>query len=318
MRKSQTISFSELAESMEQVHADRALDFSYSKAKNKALGSLEKKTLHSKFFGINELKADFTGNFRIAFNEDQMLHNMNICIALDGNVSLDLKESNLLTSLSPLKHHCVYSHETDYDLIINKSVHVIHITIDREYYAGLLGETERTSAVMKEKLMNKDQVWSGTGDVNLAMKRTVEDMLCNSLQGNLKTLFTEAKILELVALQLNFFDQGPLQENQRSRDDDTFYGIRKYLDEHFMDDLSLRMLSRMFGVNEYKLKRGFKELFNSTVFDYIHELKMTHAHMLLRDKYYVSEVASTVGYKNANHFSTAFKRKFGVSPTALK
>ncbi|MCD8538528.1 MAG: helix-turn-helix transcriptional regulator [Leadbetterella sp.] len=32
----------------------------------------------------------------------------------------------------------------------------------------------------------------------------------------------------------------------------------------------------------------------------------------------VSEVAEKVGYKNPQHFSTAFKRKYGVLPSSLK
>jgi AraC family transcriptional activator of pyochelin receptor len=44
-----------------------------------------------------------------------------------------------------------------------------------------------------------------------------------------------------------------------------------------------------------------------------------HARMLLlEEKMLVSEVAGTIGYKNANHFSTAFKRKFGITPKALR
>jgi transcriptional regulator GlxA family with amidase domain len=43
---------------------------------------------------------------------------------------------------------------------------------------------------------------------------------------------------------------------------------------------------------------------------------MTHArHVLADQKMYVHAVAGIVGYKNANHFSTAFRRTFGISPT---
>jgi AraC-like DNA-binding protein len=46
---------------------------------------------------------------------------------------------------------------------------------------------------------------------------------------------------------------------------------------------------------------------------------MEHGRSLLLDKgMNVSEVAPIVGYRNANHFSTAFKRKFGVNPSRLK
>jgi AraC family transcriptional activator of pyochelin receptor len=318
MKNCQTISFSDFLAHMDEVPSNEGNDFTHLRAKHKAWGSLENKTLKNKFFGIHQIRADFNDVFRISFDEEQMLNNMNICLAMEGKIGLDLKESDFNTTLSSRKHHSIYSHETRYDLIIDKSVHVVHITVDREYYAGLLQENERTEATMKKKLLSKDQVWNGTGNINLALNRAVHDILFNPLEGNLKSLFVEGKILEVVALQLN--ELKPVEKPKTCfRDEEIFFEIRKYLDDHFKEEMSLRSLSRMFGVNEFKLKKGFKTLFQSTVFDYIHELKMMHARTLLLDeKMLVNEVAGTIGYKNANHFSTAFKRKFGISPTSLK
>jgi AraC family transcriptional activator of pyochelin receptor len=318
MKNCQTISFSDFLAHMHEVPSHEGNDFTHLRAKHKAWGSLENRTLKNKFFGIHQIRADFNDTFRVSFDEQQMLSNMNICLAMNGKIGLALKESDFNTSLSSRMHHAIYSNETKYDLIIDKSVHVVHITVDREYYAGLLQDNERTEATMKNKLLSKDQVWNGTGNINLALSRAVHDILYNPLEGNLKSLFVEGKILEVVALQLN--ELKPTEKPKTVfRDEEIFFEIRKYLDEHFKDEMSLRSLSRMFGVNEFKLKKGFKTLFQSTVFDYIHELKMVHARTLLLDeKMLVNEVAAKIGYKNSNHFSTAFKRKFGTSPTALR
>lgn len=303
---------------MEEVPTSDGGDFIHRRALHKSWGSLENRVLKNKFYGIHQLRADFNDTFRVSFDEEQMLSNINICLAMNGRIGLDLKESDFNTTLSAQNHHSIYSPETRYDLVIDKSVHVVHITVDREYYAGLLHDNERSEAIMKNKLLNKDQVWSGTGNINVALSRAIHDILYNPLEGNLKSLFVEGKILEVVALQLN--DLKPAEKPATSfRDEEVFFEIRKYLDEHFKEEMSLRSLSRMFGVNEFKLKKGFRTLFQTTVFDYIHELKMAHARSLLLDeKMLVNEVAGVIGYKNANHFSTAFKRKFGINPTALR
>ena len=82
---------------------------------------------------------------------------------------------------------------------------------------------------------------------------------------------------------------------------------------------SLQSLSRAFCLNEFKLKKGFKELFGDTVFGYIHSLRMQHARSLILDeKMNINKVAGKVGYKNANHFSTAFKKQFGIAPSLIK
>jgi AraC family transcriptional regulator, transcriptional activator of the genes for pyochelin and ferripyochelin receptors len=316
MNSCQTLTFQDLA--LQEVTPAMPSDFLHMKGQHKAWGVLESNTLKNKFFGIHEFKADFNGRFRVKFDDARMLTCMNICIATDGSISLDLRDSKFSASLPALKHHFVYSRETEYDLIIDKSVRVVHITVDKEYYAGLLQESEPWLAGMKASLHDNKQVSSGQGHVNLAMNRALQDLMCNPLQGALRELFTEAKVLELVALQLAGFS-AVCRESSAQKDKDVFHDLRCYLDTHFNDDLSLRLLSRAFGLNEFKLKKGFKSFFNTTIFDYIHEQKMLHARKLLLDHHMlVNEVAGKVGYKNPNHFSTAFKRRFGIVPTALK
>lgn len=65
--------------------------------------------------------------------------------------------------------------------------------------------------------------------------------------------------------------------------------------------------------------RLFRETFGESIFDYIADLRMTHARDLLFDgKYQINEVARIVGYKNPHHFSTAFRRTFGIRPSEMK
>ena len=100
---------------------------------------------------------------------------------------------------------------------------------------------------------------------------------------------------------------------------DAFYSLRDYLNESFDQDHSLRSLSKQFGLNEFKLKKGFKDLFGFTVFGYIQLLKMRHAKTLIEDNgLNISQVANRVGYKNPNHFSVAFKKQFGLNPSSIR
>jgi AraC-like DNA-binding protein len=177
-------------------------------------------------------------------------------------------------------------------------------------------------AQLKERLLNKEQVVEGDAELKLEMAQVIQYICNNPLRGTLGKLMIEAKILELVALQLTQFSSSVMHTTTlstptlRAADRDTFYALRDYLDIHFASDLSLRSLSRTFGLNEFKLKKGFKALFQTTVFDHIHTRRMEHARNLLAEqRMYVHQVANLVGYKNANHFSTAFKRTFGVKPT---
>ena len=81
---------------------------------------------------------------------------------------------------------------------------------------------------------------------------------------------------------------------------------------------SLNCLAKHFGTSTNKLMTMFKKTFGKSLFEYISELKMDMAHSMLQEKgKMVVEVARITGYKNPNHFSTAFKKRFGVSPSQV-
>jgi AraC-like DNA-binding protein len=95
--------------------------------------------------------------------------------------------------------------------------------------------------------------------------------------------------------------------------------VKEHLHDTFLHEHSLTNLARQFGVNTNKLMNSFKLLFGKSIFEFIQELRMDYAQHLLREQdLQITEVARTIGYKNPNHFSAAFKRRFGFCPSAIR
>lgn len=93
---------------------------------------------------------------------------------------------------------------------------------------------------------------------------------------------------------------------------------RDHMLQHIELPPSLPQLARTAGINEYKLKRGFKEMFGTTVFGYLSEARLEMARVTLAENQKsATEIAFDLGYGSVQHFSNAFKKKFGVSPTRL-
>ncbi|SDL27174.1 AraC-type DNA-binding protein [Catalinimonas alkaloidigena] len=139
-------------------------------------------------------------------------------------------------------------------------------------------------------------------------------------QGVLKRLFLEAKVLELLTLQLaqmaQRWDESATSPETEFR---PLQEARKILDDHWQRPPTIVQLAKRVGVNEFRLKKGFKETFGTTIFGYVSDLKMTHAkRMLLHEGRTVTETATAVGYKNPQHFTAAFKRCYGILPSELK
>jgi AraC-like DNA-binding protein len=73
------------------------------------------------------------------------------------------------------------------------------------------------------------------------------------------------------------------------------------------------------GLNDFKLKRGFRQVFDTTVFGYVRALRMEKARALLElGRLNVTQVASATGYSCFGHFSAAFKKRFGILPSDFK
>jgi AraC-like DNA-binding protein len=69
------------------------------------------------------------------------------------------------------------------------------------------------------------------------------------------------------------------------------------------------------GLTHTKLNRGFREIYGTTVFGYLHQIRLEQAKLLLEEqRMNVTEVALTVGYNSLPSFSTAFSKHFGLKP----
>lgn len=93
---------------------------------------------------------------------------------------------------------------------------------------------------------------------------------------------------------------------------------REVLLQHIGEPLTIKELSRKAAINECYLKKGFKEMYGTTIFDFFQSQRMEHAKYLLYEKgLTVTEVSASLGYSSISHFSTAFKKHTGIKPCEL-
>jgi len=101
-------------------------------------------------------------------------------------------------------------------------------------------------------------------------------------------------------------------------DRDKITKSREILIQHIGEPITIKELSRKVAINECYLKKGFKEMFGTTIFDFYQSQRMEHAKYLLYEKgLSVTEVSMLLGYSSISHFSTAFKKHTGLKPCEL-
>jgi AraC-like DNA-binding protein len=128
---------------------------------------------------------------------------------------------------------------------------------------------------------------------------------------------------EILAIQ-TFLEDGKAINNRKwgiLNVEDIFilYLARDYIQNNFKENLSIKSLSKKFGINDYKIKTGFKLLFDSPVIHFLTAVRLQKACDLLMDpKETISSIAEQVGYTHSNNFSAAFKRKYHLTPLQFR
>ena len=152
------------------------------------------------------------------------------------------------------------------------------------------------------------------------MHNIISDMHTTTYTGQMKRLFLEAKMVELFLLQVSSFEEEYQQPaDLRPQEIEALHAARQYIGLHFAEDCSIISLAGRVGLNQKKLKYGFKILFGHTIFGYVSHVRMEKAKQLLLDEQKtVGEVAELVGYQHQQHFTAAFRKKYGILPKTLK
>ncbi|MFC5976423.1 helix-turn-helix domain-containing protein [Flavobacterium salmonis] len=82
---------------------------------------------------------------------------------------------------------------------------------------------------------------------------------------------------------------------------------------------SLRELSQIFGINEFKLKQSFRELFRTSIYQFYNEQRLKKAHLLIEQSVLpLKEIAYISGFSTYANFSKSFKKKFDYAPNRVK
>lgn len=91
--------------------------------------------------------------------------------------------------------------------------------------------------------------------------------------------------------------------------------VKDYLDQNYQEKITLDNLSEKFFINKFYLTRLFKEQFGISINNYLIQVRVTHAKLLLRlSDMSIEKVGQECGISDANYFSRVFKKLEGISP----
>lgn len=145
--------------------------------------------------------------------------------------------------------------------------------------------------------------------------KAARDIQRSRLLGNQAAKYMESKIIDCLSGFLLPASLLPTTNSMSLSIRDKMHDAKDIILTHYQDMPSLHELATMVGTNECTLKKAFKQEFGTTVFQYLYDFRMSLAtHYLLDTSLPIFDIGMRLGYDYQSHFSTAFKRKYGVSP----
>lgn len=181
-----------------------------------------------------------------------------------------------------------------------------------------------------EKISNKELVLKNyeknistnfkTAQTNLKTKILAHEIFNSPYEGELHKIYLQSKVYEIVFHELSDILQVNRLKNIKKEvklTKEDIYALQKakslICEKRFF--LNLPKLSKEVALNEFKLKYGFKKLFNTTPGALILEFRMLEARKLLESsELNITEISKLVGYEYVQSFTTAFKKRFNVNP----
>lgn len=95
--------------------------------------------------------------------------------------------------------------------------------------------------------------------------------------------------------------------------------IKAYIEAHYMDDITLQSTSEAIHLSPAYIGKMFKKATGSNFVEYLTEVRMRHAKLLLADfRIRIYEIVGQVGYASTKHFSQVFKACTGLTPTEYR
>lgn len=111
-----------------------------------------------------------------------------------------------------------------------------------------------------------------------------------------------------------------MYDNVESTDSDIIGKIKTYVENYYMNDISIGQIAEAFNITPNYLSRIFHEKAGCKFVDYLTDVRISNAKKLLISKQNVSakDIAVMVGYNSPRYFATLFQKSTGTTPTAYR
>lgn len=249
----------------------------------------------------NEIKQSYIQKLR---NKNKQLQ---IRIILKGELEKLDQYTNQKSLYKENEISIEYKKDVEESLLNRQGQHIkyICITLNEKY----LNENSFLSDIFKSDFSKKFY------EPNT--KKRFSELFNREYTSGLDKIYLKNKTMEIILYVLEEVQKNEQLEVDTLNEEDInrVKKAKMILDDFFSENMTIALLSRKVALNQTKLKKGFKIIFNKTIHEYLKDLRLEKAVKYLKtNKYSIKEVSSMVGYTNQGSFSLAFSNRYNCLP----
>jgi AraC-like DNA-binding protein len=233
------------------------------------------------------------------------------------NRSADIKSESISKSV------IFTSNDIDLTFTIKplQTARVIQIDVTEEWLASEHTNNNLVSYSFYHDLINKTEPVFFTKLASFPVYHSLLNIY-NHLAGEYPDPFyVRAKTLSLLSdMFINTGKQANVVNENNLLIHEKMIAVERILDEHLDKNLpSIGSIARQMALSESTLKRNFKMLYGTSIYEYYLRKKMQKARQLFTEKAIpVKEVAYMLGYEKVSNFIQMFKKHHNLSPGRMK
>lgn len=257
------------------------------------------------------------GEFRLDFSEPTLsVHTLHTGTVLSRELQSQAQAPLVLKPGQDLFRYC---EQGGFVPTLNTSADIVMTALvcsDRGLH-GLIGEDAGQQLLEDLGLAEPPQVKLAA--IPLHVSEPLRQCMSSGSSGALHALYAQSKILEFLWNLTTFTHSAKLPPKPGAREVGTLHALHDYLVQLEGDMPTLKELGRKFGVSPQSLNRGFMREYGQSIFAMVTSHRLSKAHKaLLEGSLPIKTIATRMGYSHVNHFTHAFRARFGYTPGSLR
>jgi len=180
------------------------------------------------------------------------------------------------------------------------------------YWIGFHG-SDAKNVLFEAGLIDKRVFKIKSFDKTLSIFQSIKE---KEKEGSSSTFFLIGKFYELMSI---IMDEQRIKSDYQNPDGGLVLSVIKYINSHFEQNLTINEIAKSFNINRSHLFRLFKAKMNISIHEYLSNIRMTNALLLLKKEHYsIKQVSEMVGFQDYPNFLKQFKKKYGVTPKSYR